>query len=53
MNDTIRPRMYASHICSLSKREDRLKALMSVPKEWQDLVKKHVENYFERKKFSK
>ncbi len=45
-----RPRHYAEQICSLKTKEERNKALLEVPEEWRDLVKKHVENEFMRRK---
>lgn len=37
------PRDYARQIAAQRTIEERNAALLNVPKEWQDLVKKHVE----------
>ena len=46
----MRPRDYAAQIIKMKTREERLEALLKVPEEWRDLVKKHVENEFMRRK---
>lgn len=39
----MRPRQYAAQILALRTREERNAALLEVPEEWRDLVKKHCE----------
>lgn len=39
----MRPRQYAAQILQLKTREERNAALLQVPEEWRDLVRKHCE----------
>lgn len=39
----MRPRQYATQILQLKTREERNAALLQVPEEWRDLVRKHCE----------
>ncbi|RYD94159.1 MAG: hypothetical protein EOP50_09965 [Sphingobacteriales bacterium] len=39
----MRPRQYAAQIIQLRTREERNAALLQVPEEWRDLVRKHCE----------
>jgi hypothetical protein len=44
------PRQWAADICAAQGIEQRRKMLESVPDEWRALVRKHVENFFARRK---
>ncbi len=39
----MRPRQYAAQILQFKTREERNAALLEVPEEWRDLVRKHCE----------
>lgn len=39
----MRPRQYAAQILQLKTRAERNAALLQVPEEWRDLVRKHCE----------
>lgn len=46
------PRVYAAEICELKTKKERLDALQNVPEDIRELVKKHVEIFFDRKKIN-
>jgi hypothetical protein len=44
-----RPRHYAAEILKLKTKEERRAALDSVAREYQDMVRKHVTDYFNKR----
>jgi len=44
-----RPRHYAAEILKLKTKEERRAALDSVPREYQDMVRKHVQAAYNRR----